>query len=77
MTFLDLILALLCPLVVLAAALVVGRNSSPGPDEISDVVHALIRSKTVERDTKRGATFSGNINGERSSDGKSSFAEYD
>ena len=53
-TFLDLIVVVLWPLVLSAAAWVIAINALAETDEISEVVQALIRPNGVEENAKRG-----------------------
>lgn len=54
-TFLDLIVVLLWPLVLTVAVWVIAINALAERDEISKVVEALTRTNGVEQDAKRGA----------------------
>ena len=53
-TFLDLIVVVLWPLVLSAAAWVIAINALAETDEISEVVQALTRPNVIEENAKRG-----------------------
>jgi hypothetical protein len=72
-TFLDLIVVLLCPRVLSAAAWIIFIKELAGTDEISEVVKSLTRTNGVEEDTKRGTGVSQKIKGERPSDERNTF----
>lgn len=73
-TFLDLVVVFLLPLVLAAAAWIVFGKAMAGTDDISEVVRALTRTHDGEEGAKHGTGFSQNINGERSSDERNTFA---
>ncbi len=56
-TLLDSIVVLLCPL-GLSAVWIFLSKASAGTDEISEVVKALTRTHSVEKDAEHGADFS-------------------
>ena len=72
-TSLDLIVVLLCPLALSAAAWIIFSEAMAGTDDISEVVKALTRTNGVEEDTKRGTGVSQKIKGERPSDERNTF----
>jgi hypothetical protein len=58
MTFLDLVVVLICPLIVSGAAWLIAVKAPSWTDEISEVVRALTQANGDKKKTSRGANFS-------------------
>jgi hypothetical protein len=58
MTFLDLVVVLICPLIVSGAAWLIAVKAPAWRDEISEVVRALTQANGDEKKTRRGVNFS-------------------
>jgi hypothetical protein len=58
MTFLDLVVVLICPLIVSGAAWLIAVKAPAWTDEISEVVRALTQANGDKKKTSRGANFS-------------------
>lgn len=73
-TFLNLVVVFLFPLVLSAAAWIVFGKATAGTNDISEVVRALTQTHDGKEGAKHGTGFSKNINGERPSDERNTFA---